>query len=125
MNYQELIERALKGRTVNAVSKVWGVPQPTLSRYARGTSMPDWDTGLKIAKEAGVDPTEAFEVFAAEARTHKVKNFKLQMGNVHTILLSVMAAFALLVTLFMTSAKAESLTYAESLPKSNNSIYIM
>lgn len=125
MNYDELIAKALNGRTVNAVSKVWGVPQPTLSRYTKGERMPDWNTGLKIAKDAGIDPKEAFEVFAAEERSHKVKNFKLQMGYVHTTLLTVMSAFALLVTLFMTSAKAESLTYAENLPQGNNSIYIM
>src|ERR1700741_5234658 len=91
MEYQELIAKALKGRTVSAVSKVWGVPQPTLSRYAKGERMPDWNTGLKISKDAGIDPTEAFEVFAAEERSHKVKNFKLQMGFVQTDLLLFIA----------------------------------
>ncbi|MBB3122161.1 helix-turn-helix domain-containing protein [Pseudoduganella violacea] len=91
MNYQELIEKALGGRTVNAVAKVWGVSQPTLSRYAKGERMPDWNTGLRIAKDAGIDPTEAFEIFAQEEQAHKVKNFKLQMGFVQIDLLLFIA----------------------------------
>lgn len=119
MNYEELIEKALKGRTVNAVSKVWGVPQPTLSRYAKGERMPDWNTGLKIARDAGIDPTEAFEVFAEEERTHKIKNFKLQMGHVQTTLLTLIAAVGMAVTLFLTPAKADASTYKAQLPDSN------
>lgn len=95
MNYREMIESALKGRSVNSMAKVWGVPQPTLDRYVKGERMPDYNTGLKIAREAGVDPAEAFEVFAAEERVHKVKNFKLQMGFVQTDLLLFIATCGL------------------------------
>lgn len=119
MNYQELIEKALKGRPINAVSKAWGVSQPTLYRYARGTSMPDWNTGLRIAKEAGIDPTEAFEVFAEEERTHKVKNFKLQMGSAGAGTLAAVAGISLAVTLFLTPQKAEALTYGSALEKAS------
>jgi len=53
--------------------------------------MPDYNTALRMAKEAGIDPAEAFEVFAEEERIHKVKNFKLQMGFVQTDLLLFIA----------------------------------
>jgi transcriptional regulator with XRE-family HTH domain len=95
MNYREMIDSALKGRSVNSMAKAWGLPQPTLDRYIKGERMPDYNTGLKIAKEAGIDPAEAFEVFAAEERNHKVKNFKLQMGFVQTDLLLFIATCGL------------------------------
>jgi transcriptional regulator with XRE-family HTH domain len=91
MNYQELIELALNGRTVSAAARSWGVPQPTLHKWVRGERMPDYNTALKMAKEAGIDPAEAFEVLAAEERNHKIKNFKLQMGFVQTDLLLFIA----------------------------------
>jgi transcriptional regulator with XRE-family HTH domain len=91
MDYYELIDKALDGRTVSAVAREWGVPQPTLYKWVKGERMPDYNTGLRIARDAGIDPAEAFEVFAAEERNHKVKNFKLQMGFVQIDLLLFIA----------------------------------
>ena len=73
------------------MSKIWGVPQKTLDRYVKGERMPDYDTALKMAKEAGVAPEEAFETLAAEERIHKSKQFKLQSGFVQTDLLLFLA----------------------------------
>ncbi len=87
--------------------------------------MPDWNTGLKIAKEAGIDPTEAFEVFAEEERTHKVKNFKLQMGSAKIGSLAAIAGISLAVTLFLTPQKAEALTYASASTQTSDGLYIM
>ncbi|MDQ1921567.1 helix-turn-helix domain-containing protein [Massilia pseudoviolaceinigra] len=87
MNYEELIAKALKGRSINSMAKAWGVNQPTLSRWVNGQRLPDYNTALKIAKEAGVEPGEAFEVFAAQERNHSSKNFRLQQGFVQTELL--------------------------------------
>ena len=79
MNYSELIENAMKGRPTLAMSKLWGLPNSTLVKYVKGERMPDFDTALKIAREAGVDPAIAFETLAEEERTRKLKQFKLQM----------------------------------------------
>ena len=81
MNYAELIENAMKGRPTLAMSKLWGLPNSTLVKYVKGERMPDFNTALKIVKEAGVDPAIAFEALAEEERNHKSKNFKLQLQD--------------------------------------------
>lgn len=91
MNYAEMIDKAMKGRSVNSLAKAWGLQQRTLDRYVKGQSMPDFETALKIANEAGIAPGEAFEVLVAEERSHKARNFKLQMGFVQTDLLLFIA----------------------------------
>jgi predicted transcriptional regulator len=73
MEYSELIENALKGRSVNSMAKMWGVSQKTLDRYVKGESMPDFDLALKLVEEAGVDPAEAFRTLAEEAKLHKLR----------------------------------------------------
>lgn len=84
MNYSELIAKAIKGRKIAAVAKEWGVNQMTLGRYVSGERLPDFDTALKIANEAGVAPGDAFETLAAEQRMHKSRQFRLQSGFVQT-----------------------------------------
>jgi transcriptional regulator with XRE-family HTH domain len=96
MNYSEMIARALNGRSVNSMAKTWGLQQRTLDRYVKGESLPDYDTAMKIAVEAGVPPGEAFETLAAEARNHKAKNFKLQMGFVQNGMLPLLLTCAAL-----------------------------
>lgn len=70
MSYQELIVRALKGRSVNRAAKDWGIPQPTLDRYTKDR-LPDFYTAWKMAREAGIDPGEAFAVLAEEEAKRK------------------------------------------------------
>ena len=77
MDYAELIAKAIKGRPTLAMSKLWGIPNQTLVRYVKGERMPDFDTAMKMVKEAGVDPAQAFEALAAEERLLKSKQFKL------------------------------------------------
>lgn len=125
MNYSEMIEKALKGRSVNSMAKAWGLPQPTLDRYIKGERMPDWNTGLKIAQEAGVDPKVAFELFAAEERNHKARSIRVQMGNVKEGALAAIGAVALVVTLFLTPEKAEACTYSLPLTSNQHRLYIM
>ena len=95
MNYDEMIEKALDGKSVNAMSKAWGVPQVTLNRYVRGERLPDYDTALKIAKAAGLEPGLAFEVLAEEERQKKARQFRLQRGFVQTDLLLLLATCGL------------------------------
>lgn len=108
MNYEELIAKALKQRSVNSMAKAWGVQQVTLNRYVTGKNMPDYDTAMKIAKEAGVDPGEAFEILAAEERNRKSRNFKLAMGFATPGILAVIAAITMAVTLFLTTPNANA-----------------
>lgn len=121
MEYTELIAMALRGRSVTAMSKQWGINQVTLNRYMKGERMPDFDTALKIAKEAGVEPGEAFEVLAAEERNHKSKNFRLQMGFAKPGALVTAAVIAICTNGFCTNAKATPTVDA----KSYQTVYIM
>lgn len=66
MSYQELIARAMQGKSVYQRSKELGVNQMTLSRYAKGERLPDYHTALVLAKEAGIEPGEAFVALAEE-----------------------------------------------------------
>ena len=102
MKYSELIELALKGRSVNSMARTWGVPQPTLAKYMQGNRLPDYDLALKIANEAGVSPGDAFEVLAEEQRNLKARNFKLQRGFVQiTTLLSMTIGSATILVLYI------------------------
>ena len=102
MKYSDLIEMALKGRSVNSMARAWGVPQPTLARYMQGNRLPDYDLALKIATEAGVEPGEAFVALAEEQRNMKSKNFKLQRGFVQTpLLLTMTAGSAILLMIYI------------------------
>ncbi|MNN15407.1 hypothetical protein D3C81_1285090 [compost metagenome] len=102
MKYSDLIEMALKGRSVNSMARTWGVPQPTLARYMQGNRLPDYDLALKIAIEAGVEPGEAFVALAEEQRNLKAKNFKLQRGFVQiTPLLSMAIGSATILVLYI------------------------
>ena len=46
MEYQEFVEAALKGRSVNSMAKAWGLKQQTLDRYVKGTHLPDYRLSL-------------------------------------------------------------------------------
>jgi hypothetical protein len=95
MNYQDLIAKALNGRSVNSMSKVWGIPQSSLAKYVTGERMPDYDLALRMARDAQVDPADAFEALAEMQRIHKSRNFKLQSGVVQTQLVALLAATAI------------------------------
>ena len=70
MSYQELIAKALKGRSVNRAAKDWGIPQTTLDRYTKDR-LPDYHTAWIIAQEAGVSATEAFALLVEEETKRK------------------------------------------------------
>lgn len=101
MNYSELIAKALKGRSTYAMSKQWGIGQMTLSRYVKGERLPDYDTALKIAKEAGIPPGDAFETLAEEERIRKARQLRLQSGFVQTDLLLIVATCGLAAVFFI------------------------
>lgn len=125
MNYSEMIDRALKGRSVTSVAKEWGLQQRTLDRYVKGQSIPDVPTIRKIAREAGISGDEALEIIEIQEYEHKAKNFKLQMGFAHAGLLAMLAGITMAVTLFLTPQKAQAHTYSPAFDKERSCLYIM
>lgn len=101
MNYQDLIAKALEGRTVYQLSKQWGIGQPRLHRYMKGETLPDYETAWKIAEAAGVPPGDAFKVLVEEQRIHTSKQFKLQMGFVQPTMVALLATVALTTNLYI------------------------
>ena len=72
MNYQELIEKALAGRSIRRTAEEWDVPQATLNKYMRGDRTPDVATIRKIIKDAGVSADEALAVIELQEQHHKI-----------------------------------------------------
>lgn len=77
MNYNEMIKRALNGRSVNATAKAWGLPQQTLDRYTKGERLPDYATALLMATEAGIEPGEVLRMLAMEEAKRRSKPEKI------------------------------------------------
>ncbi|WP_080515821.1 hypothetical protein [Ralstonia pickettii] len=71
MSYQELIAKALHGRSVHRAAKELGIHQRSLDRYSKAERLPDYDDALILAHEAGIDDSEAFKILANEARARK------------------------------------------------------
>ena len=71
MEYRELIERALRGRSVRKAALMWEVPPPTMDRYARGERTPDVGTILRIIEDSGISAEEALKIIAAQEQLLK------------------------------------------------------
>lgn len=71
MNYQELIAKALKGRSVNGAAKAWGVPQKTLENYVKGKTLPTYSTAGILAREAGIGLAEVMTILIDEEHRRK------------------------------------------------------
>jgi hypothetical protein len=107
MTYEELIVKALRGRSVNQAAKDWNINQVTLNNYVRGDRIPPYPIGIVIAREANVDLGIAFEILAeAEAR----KKPLVRMGQLGLALSTLLIVS---VNLFLTpgTATAEALPY--------------
>lgn len=75
MIYLEIVKLALKGRSINATAKAWGVQQVTLNRYASGARLPNYATAKKMADEAGISYKEMLEALAdAEDKNRSIIN---------------------------------------------------
>ena len=80
MSYQELIARALHGRSVNRAAKEMGMSQATLDRYSKSQSLPDYVTAFVLAREAGVDPRDMFMALVEEEAKKKGVLEKISEG---------------------------------------------
>ena len=88
MSYQELIARAMKGRSVNALAKALHVPQPTMRNYCNGDRLPDYVTAAALAKEAGVEMGEMFIALVEEEAKKKGLTAKIAEGFKKLVLLT-------------------------------------
>lgn len=62
MTYEDLIARALKGRSVSSLATAFGMQKMTLNRYVKGTQVPDYRTAGLIAREANVGLAEVMTI---------------------------------------------------------------
>lgn len=74
MDYRELIQLALQGRSVNAAAKDFGVTLSAFQRYVKGERLPDYDLGLRLVEAAGVDLATGFLILAAKQREFNKSN---------------------------------------------------
>lgn len=73
MNYAEFVAKALRGRSVYAVSKAWGLNQMTAKRYTKGERIPKYSTAKTMAMDAGLNLADVFEILASEEEKRKRK----------------------------------------------------
>jgi len=76
MEYAEIVQKALRGRSVNRAAKEWGVGQVTLNRYVNGGRLPDYETAVLMAREAGVEPGVMLIALAEEESRRKRPIFR-------------------------------------------------
>jgi len=98
MTYDDLIKKALKGRTVNKAATDWGIPQSTLDRFSKGNRLPDFQTVVLLAKEADVSIEEVVRICAQEEARKKPRRIFLEMG-LATAMSVLVATFIGLATL--------------------------
>ncbi len=65
MEYQELMERALRGRSVRKAAQMWGVHSATMDKYARGERVPNYKVTQCIIEDSGTPAEEVLRVIAA------------------------------------------------------------
>ena len=82
MDYMEAIEKALKGRSVNATAKAWGIPQTTLDRYVKLKQLPDYVTARKIAFEAGISDGDMLKILSVEEAKRNAKRYNSDRADV-------------------------------------------
>lgn len=104
MEFEQLFANALQGRTLNQAAKDWGVPYTNLQRYSKAERVPDYQTALILAAEAGVSPGEVMQILARLEARKKPRSlfpdmaFRLQTGFVQTPLLTALSLMGSIVT---------------------------
>lgn len=96
MTYDDLMEKVLAGKSVNARAKEIGIPQVTLNNYKRGSRIPSCAMTIKLAEIAGIPIEEAVKAVAEkemEARPLQTSSFlRPAMASVLTALSFVLVA---------------------------------
>jgi hypothetical protein len=117
MTYQELMEKVLAGKSVNARSKELGIPQKTLEGYVKERSYPGCAMTVKLAVTAGIPINEAVEAVAKQESQVRPR-LAFAMPN----FAATAAAILIAVTNSLTPTPAEA---APVLKQQGNPIYIM
>jgi len=71
MNYSDILERAIKGRSINSISKAWDVPQPVLRRYLTGQRLPSFKVAKLIASAANISASLMLDTLVKEEEERK------------------------------------------------------
>jgi hypothetical protein len=80
MEYDELIEKAVRGRSINGLSKAWDIPQKTLESYVKGKTLPTYTAMSILAREAGIPAAEAVQIMIREERRRKLSKEMFAAG---------------------------------------------
>jgi hypothetical protein len=98
MNYENLIAKAIKGRSINGLAKAWGLPQKTLENYVKGKTLPSYTALSIFAEEAGISTTQAVQIMIDEERRRKEMKdvfsagFRLLTNAANRLLMRISAA---------------------------------
>jgi transcriptional regulator with XRE-family HTH domain len=71
MNYEDLIDRALDGRTVNRAAKDLGISQSSLDRYTKAKALPDYRSAVILAQAASIPLGDALLILAEEEQKRR------------------------------------------------------
>jgi hypothetical protein len=113
MDYQELINRMLKGRSVNAAALASGIPQKSLDRYVKGATVPGCKAAKLMAREAGVPLEEAIDaIVKKEDEMVRPRRAQRLLPGFTTTAAAVLIA----VTNFLTPGNAEAASRLASEP---------
>lgn len=80
MDYHDVMQRALKGRSVNGAAKDMGLPQQSLNRWMLGKNLPDYSSAAIIAAEANITLGEMMRVLVEEDQRRKLSKDMIAAG---------------------------------------------
>ena len=107
MTYEDLMEKVLAGRSVNATAKALGIPQKTLEGYVKAKSFPGCAMTKRFADVAGVSLEDAVEAVAVrESQVRPRLSFGLPEFGAAAA--GVVAVILALVTNLVTPTEAEA-----------------
>jgi transcriptional regulator with XRE-family HTH domain len=104
LTYDQLMEKVLDGKSVNARAKEIGIPQVTLNNYKRGSRIPSCAMTIKLAEVAGIAVEEAVRAVAEKEMDAR----PVQTGSfLRPAMASVLGAI-IAVNLFLTPTPSEA-----------------
>lgn len=119
MEYAELFQKALKGRTVNQAAKDWGIPQSTLDAYSKGKRVPDYQAAMILASEAGITPGDVMMIMVRLEASKKPRSLFPEMGFATA---AIMTAVTLFLTPPPTQAQGKPVSLMEQVIVMSNAI---
>lgn len=84
MTYEEIIAKALAGRSVNRAAGDWGLTQATLNNYVLGRRVPDYQTAILLADASGCDLASVMKACAVKELELKPHEFFKKFLKIRT-----------------------------------------